>query len=77
MIKTASDFQESREIQEGVLNGVLNRITWAEFVEYSKKHSCPNCEIGEPEKCNDECMECYAAYVEWTVRNPNDTIISN
>ena len=43
-------------------------ITWAEFVECSKKYSCPNCEIRDPEKCRDECMECYAAYVEWTVR---------
>ena len=46
----------------------MNRITWAEFVECSKKHSCLNCEIGEPERCRDECMECFAAYVEWTVR---------
>ncbi|MBI3584215.1 MAG: hypothetical protein HY096_09760 [Nitrospinae bacterium] len=39
-------------------------LTWSEFAECSKRHSCPNCEIGKPERDRDECIRCYEAYIK-------------
>lgn len=46
------------------------RVSWTEFIEYVQEFRCPDCEhkVEIPERCNDGCMECFAEYIEHTVK---------